>query len=143
MRRVGKRSVPTLSSHGPGRLGTAPSRLCPPYKAEERMYLEKHRLDGRVALVTGGGRGIGLACSHALAEAGAKVVIADVDQAVAREGKESLAGASFEAETVDLDVTDSAAVRSVADELNSRLGSVDVLVNNAGIARSGTAAEDV
>ena len=47
------------------------------------MYLEKYDLSGRVAVVTGGGRAIGLACSQALAEAGAKVVIADIDPGVA------------------------------------------------------------
>jgi NAD(P)-dependent dehydrogenase (short-subunit alcohol dehydrogenase family) len=106
-------------------------------------YLDKHRLDGRVALVTGGGRAIGLACSHALAEAGAHVVIADVDPVVAEEGRSELAGLGFEVETVDMDVTDSAQVREVADALNARLGHVDIVVNNAGIARSGTPAEAV
>ena len=106
-------------------------------------YLDKHKLNGRVAVVTGGGRAIGLACSQALAEAGAQVVIADVDPKVAAEGKADLEGKGYEAETVQLDVVDSKAVRKFADELNERLGHVDILVNNAGIARSGTAAEEV
>jgi NAD(P)-dependent dehydrogenase (short-subunit alcohol dehydrogenase family) len=106
-------------------------------------YLEKHRLDDRVAVVTGGGRAIGLACSHALAEAGAHVVIADSDAKVAKEGQSELAGLGLKVETVDMDVTDSKRVRKVADELNARLGHVDIVVNNAGIARSGTPAETV
>jgi NAD(P)-dependent dehydrogenase (short-subunit alcohol dehydrogenase family) len=106
-------------------------------------YLDKHRLDGRVAVVTGGGRAIGLACSHALAEAGATVVIADVDPKVAAEGKSNLADQGFKVETIAMDVTDSKAVRKAADDLNSRLGHVDILINNAGIARSGTPAEEV
>ena len=54
------------------------------------MYLEKLKLDGRVAVVTGGGRAIGLACCQALAEAGAKVVIADFDRKVAESGRAEL-----------------------------------------------------
>ena len=103
------------------------------------MYLEKFDLSGRRAVVTGGGRGIGLACAHALAEAGAAVIIAEIDERVAAEGKKTLAGAGHRAETVRLDVTDPDAVRAAADSL----GTVDILVNNAGIARSGTAAEEV
>jgi NAD(P)-dependent dehydrogenase (short-subunit alcohol dehydrogenase family) len=106
-------------------------------------YLERHKLNGRVALVTGGGRAIGLACAHALAEAGARVIIADVDPAVAKEGKDDLARHGLQVETIDLDVTDSRRVTQAADELNSRLGHVDIVINNAGIARSGTAAEEV
>ena len=64
------------------------------------MYLEKLKLDGKVAVVTGGGRGIGLACSTALAEAGATVVIADVDPAVAASGQADLRKLGFHAETV-------------------------------------------
>ena len=90
------------------------------------MYLEKFRLDGRVAFVTGGAQGIGRSCADALMEAGATVITGD------------LKGAD-----VTLDVTDSTAVSAVADELVAKHGRVDILVNNAGIARSETAAEDV
>ena len=51
------------------------------------MYLEKYDLRGRVAVVTGGGRSIGLGCAEALSEAGAKVAIAEADADVAAEGE--------------------------------------------------------
>ncbi len=107
------------------------------------MYLEKYDLSGRVAAVTGGGRAIGLACSQALAEAGAKVVIADIDPAVAAEGQAELAKLGLEADTIPLDVTDPDQVTAVAAEIVARHGAVDILVNNAGIARSGVPAEQV
>ena len=107
------------------------------------MYLEKLKLDGKVAVVTGGGRAIGLACCTALAEAGATVVIADVDPAVAASGQADLRKLGFHAETVQLDVTKSRQVTEVADKLVAKHGHVDILVNNAGIARSGTAGEEV
>ena len=107
------------------------------------MYLEKFKLDGRVALVTGGGQGIGLACAEALAEAGAKVIIADVNPRTADAGRTQLKDAGYEVDTVILDVTDSARVAAAADELVARHGKVDILVNNAGIARSETPAETV
>jgi NAD(P)-dependent dehydrogenase (short-subunit alcohol dehydrogenase family) len=103
------------------------------------MYLEKFRLGGRVAVVTGAGQGIGLACAEALAEAGAKVIIADRDQKVGETGCASLRAKGYDAETVIMDVTDSARVSAVADQL----GKIDILVNNAGIARSETPAEKV
>ena len=105
------------------------------------MYLEKLRLDGRVAVVTGGGRGIGLAISEALAEAGAHVVIADKDAGVAASGQAILRGKGLDAETMSLDVTRSADVTEAADALAARLGRIDILVANAGIARSGVPAE--
>ncbi|HET8726919.1 MAG TPA: SDR family oxidoreductase [Alphaproteobacteria bacterium] len=107
------------------------------------MYLEKYDLKGRVAVVTGGGRAIGLACARALSEAGAKVVIADVDPKVAEEGRAELAAAGLDVATVELDVTKPDRVRDVADRLNEEHGAVDILVCNAGIARSGVPAEDV
>jgi NAD(P)-dependent dehydrogenase (short-subunit alcohol dehydrogenase family) len=107
------------------------------------MYLEKLRLDGRVALVTGGGQGIGLACAEALAEAGAHVVVADRDARAADSGVASLVAKGFRAEAVVMDVTDPSRVAHVADGLAARHGCVDVLVNNAGIARSETPAETV
>jgi NAD(P)-dependent dehydrogenase (short-subunit alcohol dehydrogenase family) len=107
------------------------------------MYLEMFKLTGRTALVTGGGRGIGLACAEALAEAGARVIIADRDAALAEEGLAVLHERHPDAESVIMDVTDSARVTEVADELASRRRKVDILVNSAGIARSETPAEKV
>jgi NAD(P)-dependent dehydrogenase (short-subunit alcohol dehydrogenase family) len=107
------------------------------------MYLDMFKLTDRIALVTGGGRGIGLACAEALAEAGAKVIIADRDAAIAEEGRAVLRTKNADAEVVTMDVTDSARVTQVADELVSRHGKIDILVNNAGIARSETPAEAV
>jgi NAD(P)-dependent dehydrogenase (short-subunit alcohol dehydrogenase family) len=107
------------------------------------MYLEKFRLDGKVAIVTGAGQGIGLACAEALAEAGAKVVIADRDRDAADKGYDSLKVKGHDTEIVIMDVTDSAAVSATADQLVASYGKVDILVNNAGIARSETPAEIV
>jgi NAD(P)-dependent dehydrogenase (short-subunit alcohol dehydrogenase family) len=107
------------------------------------MYLDKFKLKGRNALVTGGGRAIGLACVEALAEAGAKVIIADVDQGVAAEGQKAMKAKGFDVETVLMDVTNSKQVSSVAADVVKRHGKLDILVNNAGIARSETPAETV
>ena len=107
------------------------------------MYLEKFRLGGRIAIVTGAGQGIGLACAEALGEAGAKVIIADRDPDAAEAGCASLRAKGYDAETVIMDVTDSARVSEVADQLTARHGRIDILVNNAGIARSETPAENV
>jgi NAD(P)-dependent dehydrogenase (short-subunit alcohol dehydrogenase family) len=107
------------------------------------MYMEKFNLKGRHAIVTGGGRGIGLACAHALAESGAHVIIADVDETLAGQGRGELAAAGHMADAIRLDVTDPVAVRAGATALNQRFGAIDILVNNAGIARSGTPAEEV
>ena len=107
------------------------------------MYLEKFRLADKTAVVTGGGQGIGLASVEALAEAGAKVVIADRDAKVAAQGQASLKAKGYDVEIVDMDVTSSGQVAAVAAQLVARHGKVDILVNNAGIARSETPAETV
>jgi NAD(P)-dependent dehydrogenase (short-subunit alcohol dehydrogenase family) len=107
------------------------------------MYLEKFKVPGRVALVTGGGRGIGLACVEALAEAGATAIIADHDPGIAESGRDALRTKGYDPEIVIMDVTQSARVNAVADQLVGRHGRVDILVNNAGIARSETPAERV
>lgn len=107
------------------------------------MYLERFRLDGRTALVTGGASGIGLCCVEALAEAGATVVIADRDASAIEPAVARLAAGGHAVEGVVLDVTDSAAVQSAADRMMEAHGRIDILVNNAGIARSEIAAEDM
>src|ERR1700682_3558390 len=109
----------------------------------ETMYLEKFKLGGRVALVTGAGQGIGLACAEALGEAGAKVIIADRDPKAAATASDSLKAQGYSAEIVVMDVTNLARVSEVADQLVAQHGKIDILVNNAGIARSETPAEKV
>ena len=107
------------------------------------MYLERLRLDGKVAFATGGAQGIGYCCAEALAEAGARVTIGDRNADAIGEALETLASKGYDAAGVVLDVSRSADVTRVADQLAATAGRVDVLVNNAGIARIETAAEDV
>ena len=107
------------------------------------MYLDLFKLTGRIALVNGGGRGIGLASAEALAEAGAQVIIADRDATLAAEGRAALQAKGWDADIMIMDVTDSGRVTQVADEVMSRHGRIDILVNSAGIARSETPAEKV
>lgn len=102
------------------------------------MYLEKLRLDGRVAVVTGGARNIGLASAAALAEAGARVVIADLDEEAARDAAAGLPGG----DSVAVDITSSASVDAAAAEIQARHGRVDILVCCAGICKSEIPAED-
>jgi len=91
-------------------------------------YLGLLRLDGRVALLTGGGGGIGRASAQALAQAGAHVAVADIDEAAAK----SVAAEIGRGEAHRLDVTDETEVESVIGALVARHGRLDVLVNNAG-----------
>jgi NAD(P)-dependent dehydrogenase (short-subunit alcohol dehydrogenase family) len=107
------------------------------------VYLNKFNLRGRRALVTGGGRGIGLACVEALAEAGAKVTIADSDMTVAAMGRAEMLAKTYDVDVVEMDVTKPDGVNAVADAFAARHGGVDILVNNAGIARSRVPAEEV
>lgn len=106
------------------------------------MYLEKLKLDGRVAVVTGGGQGIGAACARALGEAGAVVVVADLFADRAAQATDELKGLGIKAHAVTLDVTRSQDVDAVAARVLKEHGRVDVLVNNAGVARSDVRAED-
>ena len=107
------------------------------------MYLEKYDLSGRTAVVTGGGRAIGLACCEALSEAGAQVVIAEVDMAEAEAGRDVLRGKGYAPEIVEMDVTAPDRVTAVAEEVAAACGGIEILVCNAGIARSETPAEQV
>ena len=106
------------------------------------MYLEKLRLDGRLAVVTGGGQGIGAACARALGEAGATVVVAELLPERIAATVAELKGHGITAIGKQLDVTRSADVDRVAAEIAAAHGPVSILVNNAGIARSNVPAEE-
>jgi NAD(P)-dependent dehydrogenase (short-subunit alcohol dehydrogenase family) len=101
------------------------------------MYFEKYDLKGRLAVVTGGGQAIGLACVEALAEAGARVVIADYNEKIAEDGRDAMKAKGYGCDVAVVDVTDAKGIEALAD----KLGTVDILVNNAGIARSEIPAE--
>ncbi|SEA42233.1 SDR family NAD(P)-dependent oxidoreductase [Paraburkholderia sartisoli] len=105
------------------------------------MYLDKFKLDDKVAVVTGAARGIGLATVEALAEAGALVVLTDMNAALLNEAVDVLRARGLRVEGELLDVTDPKAAQRVNDAVVARHGRVDVLVNNAGIAISNHPAE--
>src|SRR5258707_8046507 len=107
------------------------------------MYLDRFNLKGRVAVVTGGAQGIGLACVEALSEAGAYVYIADRNLKVAQEAQAAMKARGYAAGVIEMEVIDSKQVDAAAAQVMSEKGRVDILVCNAGIARSQTAAEDV
>jgi NAD(P)-dependent dehydrogenase (short-subunit alcohol dehydrogenase family) len=94
--------------------------------------LDSFRLDGKVAVVTGGNRGLGRAFAHALGEAGAAVAIVARDSAASSAVVDELAAAGVRASAFRADVGDREAVVAVAQEIAAELGRVDVLVNNAG-----------
>ena len=87
-------------------------------------------LSGKVAHVTGGARGIGAAISRVLADAGASVMVSDVDLEGAETVAEEIGGGA-----IALDVTDAAAVNDAMRSTAERLGGLDILVNNAGVYR--------
>ncbi|KXV40299.1 SDR family oxidoreductase [Gluconobacter sp. NFX36] len=107
------------------------------------MYMEKLRLDGRTAVVTGGAQNIGLACVTALAEAGARVVIADLDEALAAKAAEELRGEGLDVSSIRMDVTNTESVQTAIKTVHEQEGHLDILVACAGICISEVKAEDM
>lgn len=105
------------------------------------MYLDRFKLTDKIAVVTGAARGIGFSAVEALAEAGATVVLTDMDAQLLEKAVRELRAKGFKVESELLDVTDVAGVQAVHDAIVARHGRVDVLVNNAGIAISNHPAE--
>ena len=92
-------------------------------------------LDGRLALITGAGSGIGEAIARAMATAGARIVAADIDEAAAQRTATAIGGQAI---SIVCDVTDRAGCDNLAASIRSRIGAISILVNNAGIIRRGT-----
>src|SRR4051812_26495429 len=92
-------------------------------------------LTGRVAIVTGSGRGLGAATALRLAELGADVVINDVNADAAKETSARIVALGRKSLVSTHDVSNYKSAHELADETKAKLGSVDILVNNAGILR--------
>ena len=91
------------------------------------------RLAEKHAIVTGAGRGIGRAIAQAFAAEGASVVVADVDEPSVQEAARSINALGGRALPIEVDVSDRLAIQQMVRAANDRFGTIDVLVNNAGI----------
>jgi 3-oxoacyl-[acyl-carrier protein] reductase len=94
-----------------------------------------NRFQDQVALVTGGGQGIGEASVRRFAEEGAKVVVADLNQEAAEGVAASIAAVQGQALAVSCDVQDEASVEALVEAALGRFGQIDILVSNAGVTR--------
>src|ERR1019366_9178979 len=92
-------------------------------------------LNGKVALVTGAASGIGKACALALAEAGAQVVVADINAAGAQATADAIAAFQRRAVAVPTDVGDLGQIDAMVKQALAAFGHIDILVNNAGVTR--------
>ena len=90
-------------------------------------------LDGKAAIVTGGAKGIGQAIAYRLAEAGAAVLIADIDEDAAREAAATLPTTGKKSAHLKVDVSNESNIAHMIDYCKREFGTVDILVNNAGI----------
>jgi len=105
--------------------------------SSQQDYLQRFRVDGRIAVVTGGAHGIGLCAAQALHEAGANVVLLDRDLSAAQAAAQALAGAHAMA----FDAADPASIEQAFAAVRELHGRVDILVNNAGMSIRKSSAE--
>ena len=94
-------------------------------------------LQGRVAIVTGAAQGIGRAIAETLAEAGADIVVADLDPARSKDTVAAVEKVGRKALNVKVNVADSNDTKAMAEQVIKEWGKIDILVNNAGITRDG------
>ena len=99
------------------------------------MFFDKFKLNNKIALITGGAKGIGLSIAHALGEAGAKLVVIDRENSTG--GIEELSKANYDITFFEGDLLDRSVPQKTIDFTLEKHGRVDILVNNAGVAQHG------
>lgn len=97
------------------------------------------QLTNKVAVITGGGSGIGRAISKLFAAQGARVFLLDIDAKGAEETVNEITGAGGNAESILLNVADQSSVKEAVSKIKAKSGCIDILVNNAGVAHVGNA----
>ena len=97
--------------------------------------IDKFRLDGKVAWITGASYGLGLAYAEAMAEVGAKIVFNDINQELVDRGLAEYAKRGIEVYGAVCDVTNEEAVNAFVKDVEEKVGTIDILVNNAGIIK--------
>ncbi|WP_155592377.1 SDR family NAD(P)-dependent oxidoreductase [Lysinibacillus cavernae] len=100
--------------------------------------IDYFELEGKVAVITGGASGIGLATAKLFSELGTKTVILDIDQQKGEDTEKNFKEAGLDVDFLKCDVTNTQDCQSVANSIHERYGKVDVLFNNAGIIRRKT-----
>ncbi len=90
-------------------------------------------LSNKIAIVTGGAKGIGFGIASRLAEAGAKVLIVDLDQAATEQAASQMQEKGWQAETLQADVSNEEDIKKIVNHCQENYGGIDILVNNAGI----------
>ena len=128
----------TLGQAHPAWAADAASRTGDAGRGDSR---DPFSLQGRIALVTGAARGIGLAVAERLAVLGAHVVLTDINEDGLKKAQSGIRAEKGSAEAVRLDVTDRKDIARVVDEVMARHGRIDILINNAGICINSTALE--
>ncbi len=106
-----------------------------------KNIMDKFRLDGKVAVVTGGGRGLGKEMARGLAEAGADIAIPDIQEDLAERSASDLEKIGVETLPIQADVTEVESVVNMVERVVEKFGKIDILVNNAGICKNIAAEE--
>ncbi len=104
-----------------------------------KTILERFRLDGRVALITGAGQGIGKAFASALGEAGAKIAVVDLNSNLANQVTDELKERNVDAISITINVADPQAVKAMVGKVLDHFGALHVAFNNAGVNKNSAA----
>ncbi len=97
------------------------------------LVIDALEFDGRVVIITGGGRGFGKAFGHAFAQRGGNVVLADIDERAAQLAAAEIEADGGQATAMCCDVADETQVEAMFEAISERFGGVDILINNAGL----------